>query len=98
MEAETPSAETAEKKTFRTSKPGERRGGRAKGTPNKITTDLRTAISDAFHAVGGVEWLIMLAKKRPDSFAVLLGKALPMRMDDEHPHRIVIEWARNDAP
>jgi hypothetical protein len=52
----------------RGSKPGERRGGRKKGAPNKVTTDARTAISKIIEGnadkVQG--WLNRTAVKKPD--------------------------------
>ena len=62
------------------SKPGERRGGRAKGTPNKLTRDLKLAIENAFADVGGEKYLAKVAKKQPAVFAQLLGKLLPMQI------------------
>jgi hypothetical protein len=41
----------------RGSKPGERRGGRQVGTPNKITRDLREMIIGALEDVGGRAYL-----------------------------------------
>ena len=58
----------------RGSKPGERRGGRQKGTPNKITTDMRQAIVEAFEKKGGVAWLETLDDK---TFSVLAAKVIP---------------------
>lgn len=60
------------------SAPGERRGGRQKGVPNKITADLRAAILGAFKAVGGKAYLAGIAKSQPAVFCQLLGKILPM--------------------
>jgi hypothetical protein len=37
------------------SKPGERRGGRQKGTPNKLTKDVKEAILGAAEEIGGPE-------------------------------------------
>ncbi len=37
----------------RGSRPGERRGGRQKGTPNKVTRAVKDAILSAFEKVGG---------------------------------------------
>lgn len=59
------------------SKPGERRGGRGKGTPNKITGDLRAMIGAALAAAGGVEYLTVQAKANPSAFLTLVGKTLP---------------------
>jgi hypothetical protein len=54
---------------FRPSRPGERRGGRKKGTPNKTTVLLKDAILQAADAAGGKEGLVgyltNLAKKHP---------------------------------
>jgi len=58
----------------RGSKPGERRGGRQKGTPNKITTDMRQAIVEAFEKKGGVKWLEGLDDK---TFSMLAAKVIP---------------------
>lgn len=55
-------------------------GGRVKGTPNKITADLREAILHAFEAVGGEAYLAMVAKKHPPVFCMLLAKILPLQV------------------
>lgn len=39
--------------------------------------DLREAIENAFHAVGGRDYLVGVAKRRPDIFCMLLGKIIP---------------------
>jgi hypothetical protein len=44
------------KKLVKPSRPGERRGGRKKGTPNATTRDLRNAILLAAENVGRPEW------------------------------------------
>lgn len=62
---------------MRGSKPGERRGGRQKGTPNKVHRDLKTMILASLDTVGGEEYLVNLAKTHPPAYATLLGKILP---------------------
>lgn len=52
----------------RGSSPGERRGGRAKGTPNHITVHVRTAIELAFEGIGGVPALTAWAEQNRDLF------------------------------
>ena len=47
----------------RGSKPGERRGGRAKGTPNKMTKTLKESILGALGAEGGVNYLRTVARE-----------------------------------
>lgn len=90
---------------FRPSRPGERRGGRKKGTPNKHTTDLRKAILMAAEAAGNevrenggtAAYLQQQAKENPGPFMTLMGKVLPTQVqgDPENPlvaeiHRIVV--------
>lgn len=50
---------------MRGSKPGERRGGRQKGTPNKIPSDLKVMILGALDKAGGVEYLAAQAIENP---------------------------------
>jgi hypothetical protein len=64
----------------RGSKPGERRGGRKKGVPNKITATVKEAIEKAFEGVGGHRYLIEQANKNPTAFMTLLGKVLPTQI------------------
>jgi hypothetical protein len=60
-----------------------RYGGRQKGTSNKLTADVRAAIAHAFDRVGGVDWLVTLAKKDPKAFSVLLAKVMPAEVEAE---------------
>lgn len=62
----------------RGSKPGERRGGRRKGTPNKATADVRAAVAlMAQRNVGKLEgWLTRVAKKQPAKAADIFLRAL----------------------
>ena len=57
--------------------PGNKLAGSRKGSPNKITADIKGAIEKAFSEVGGWKWLVQLAKENPKAFAVLLAKLLP---------------------
>lgn len=52
----------------RGSRPGERRGGRAKGTPNATTYAVKEAIEQAFAGIGGVPALIEWARANPELF------------------------------
>ncbi len=70
-------------------------GGRQKGTPNKTGGPIKQAIADAFAAVGGVEYLIGLAKgPTPDRalFCTLVGKLVPaeLKLDPESQLNLVI--------
>jgi len=60
-----------------------RYGGRKKGTPNKLTADVRAAIMQAFDAVGGAKWLETLARRDPKAFSVLLTKVIPNKVEAE---------------
>lgn len=52
-------------------------GGRVKGTPNKITTDLREMALAALDEAGGKTYLLNQATTNPNAFLSLLGKCLP---------------------
>ena len=59
--------------------------GRPKGSPNKVTADVRRAIIDAANAAGGeggmAGYLALQAKENPAAFMTLLGKVLPMQVE-----------------
>lgn len=61
----------------RGSRPGERRGGRQKGTPNKVTGDVRAMVLGALDAAGGQKYLQQQATVNPQAFMGLVGKCLP---------------------
>ena len=63
-------------------KPGERRGGRQKGTPNKASADIKAMILGALQDVGGREYLAKRALDTPGPFLALVGKVLPMQLQD----------------
>ena len=71
--------------------------GRPKGSPNKITADLKRAILEAAEAAGEeggtVGYLTTQATANPAAFMTLLGKVLPTTLagDDAAPIRHVIE-------
>lgn len=62
----------------RGSKPGERRGGRQKGTPNKATRDIRQAILNVYERMGGEDALLVWATANTDTFyTAFLTKMVP---------------------
>lgn len=71
--------------------------GRPKGSPNKITADLKRAILEAAEAAGGeggtAGYLTRQAEENPASFMTLLGKVLPTTIsgDESNPIRHIIE-------
>lgn len=71
-------------------------GGRTKGTPNKVTGEVKAMILEALNDVGGVTYLIERAKENPVAFLTLLGKVMPLQLngagpEGEHIHKIVRE-------
>ena len=52
--------------------------GRPKGSPNKLTTEVKTMILDALEGVGGVSYLMEQAREKPVAFLTLVGKVLPL--------------------
>ena len=62
---------------------GKKTGGRKKGTPNRMTAQLKdmilTALDEA-HPSGGVEYLKVQARDNPTAFLTLVGKVLPMQV------------------
>lgn len=70
---------------------GKKTGGRNKGTPNKITKDVREAILGAFDEVGGQAYLAKVANDIPQVFCTLLGKVLPTQItgDPDNPLQVV---------
>lgn len=83
----------------RGAKPGERRGGRQKGTPNKITRDLKEMVLGALDDAGGRAYLATQAKKNPVAFLTLLGKCLPKEITGGNgkelfPQKVTLELVR----
>ena len=57
------------------------KAGRPKGTPNKVTADLRAMVLGALADAGGQAYLVRQAKKRnPAPFLALLARCLPKEM------------------
>lgn len=80
-------------------KPGTvtKKAGRKKGTPNKISADLKNMILGALSAKGGQKYLERQAEENPNAFLTLVGKVLPMTVqgDAENPIQttITVQWA-----
>jgi len=64
-----------------------RTGGRAKGTPNKLTADVKAMVLSALDKAGGVDYLLTQAQSNPSAFLTLVGKVLPLQVqgDPENP-------------
>lgn len=62
----------------RGSRPGERRGGRKKGTPNKTTVAAKEAFALAFQGMGGVPGLRKWGSENQTEFYKLYSKLIPV--------------------
>ena len=65
--------------------------GRPKGSPNKITADIKAAILAAFEELGGAKYLQTVAMTKPEVFCGLLGKVLPTQVTGEDGGPITIK-------
>jgi hypothetical protein len=62
---------------------GKKTGGREKGTPNKVTGELKDMILSALSNKGGVTYLEAQADLNPTAFMTLVGKILPLQVTGE---------------
>lgn len=67
-------------------------GGRAKGTTNKLTADVKAMVLQALDQAGGVAYLLAQAQTNPNAFMTLVGKVLPMTLagDPENPVGVTV--------
>lgn len=54
---------------------------RPKGSPNKLTKEVREMVEGALTKLGGEAWLVKTARKQPAAFLALLGKLVPRVLD-----------------
>lgn len=62
---------------------GQKTGGRQKGTPNKVTANIKEALQAAFDEVGGKDYLVKIATSDPKSFCTLIGKVIPQDVNQK---------------
>lgn len=62
---------------------GYKTGGRKKGTPNKATVEVKTALQQAFEHRGGIAALVSWADENPTEFYKLWAKLLPNEIKAE---------------
>lgn len=53
------------------------KGGRPKGSPNKLTRDLKEMTFNALNNAGGEEYLTQQAHENPKAFLAFLGRFVP---------------------
>lgn len=68
-------------------------GGRAKGTPNKVTASVKQALEEAFDRMGGIEVLTAWAEENPGEFFKIWSRILPkeLAIDATMEHRMTLE-------
>ena len=66
--------------------------GRVKGTPNKVTRELKEMILGALDQAGGIEYLAQRAIDTPGPFLALVGKVLPMTIAGDAKSPLQISW------
>lgn len=57
--------------------------GRPAGKGIGFTKTMRDALLESFEMVGGVDYLVMLAYWKPDVYAGLIGRAMPLKVVGE---------------
>lgn len=63
-------------------------GGRKKGTPNKTTVAVKTALQEAFAEIGGVDQLVAWGRENPTEFYKLWVKVLSTETQTVNEHII----------
>jgi hypothetical protein len=53
-------------------------GGRKKGTPNKLSGDVKAMVLAALDEAGGVAYLLQQSESNASAFLTLVGKVLPL--------------------
>lgn len=64
--------------------------GRPKGAVNKVNKALKDMILGALSDAGGQEYLLMQAHENPTAFMSLIGKVLPVELQNKHEGGITI--------
>lgn len=56
-------------------------GGRKKGVPNKTTSEVKKALTEAFDKMGGIPSLVEWGKENPTEFYKLWVKLIPVQQN-----------------
>lgn len=69
-------------------------GGRTKGTPNKVTADVRDGLLEAWKNKGGVKWFEKQFDENPVAVMTLLGKIIPSKVElpEGSSGKLVVRW------
>lgn len=63
--------------------------GRPKGSQNKTTKALKDMILAALDKKGGIDYLVVQAEENPTAFLTLVGKVLPLDVNNKHEGQVV---------
>ena len=74
-----------------TSRKRPKTGGRAAGTPNKLTADIKSMVLGALAEVGGVAYLADTAATHPAAFLALVGRVLPLQIAGDANQLLIIK-------
>lgn len=69
--------------------------GRKKGTPNKLTGQVKEMILAALDQAGGVGYLVMQSGENPTAFMALVGKVLPLQVTGDPAHPVAVSHTIN---
>lgn len=69
--------------------------GRPKGSQNRFGHEIRQAVAEALEAAGGKEYLIKLAKTKPQVFCGLVQKIIPAEVEVKN-SSIIDDMGSND--
>lgn len=72
-------------------------GGRKKGSPNVLTTDVKRELLEAFHELGGKDFLLKLAEENPQLVTPLLAKCIPNEQQVNVSHEVDLGAAMREA-
>ncbi len=75
----------------------ERTGGRKKGSPNKVTSCVREALTETFTLVGDVPALATWARENPTAFYTLWVKMMPAKTEVSGPDGGAIPIENRDS-
>lgn len=73
-------------------------GGRAKGTTNKLTGDVKAMVLEALDKAGGATYLLTQAQTNPTAFLTLVGKVLPLTVAGDKDNPVLMVGSFRLAP
>jgi hypothetical protein len=62
---------------------GKKTGGRQKGTPNKLSTNVKDNVISVFEQLGGTDHMARWAEENPSQFYNIYAKLLPLQVTGE---------------